>query len=282
MFDYDRAFSRNIGWVTEAEQQTLKNKRVAIAGMGGVGGAHLLTLTRLGIGAFTLSDFDRFDMENFNRQAGARLSSCDEPKLDIMVAMALDINPDLDIRTYPEGVSEANVDDFLKDVDIYVDGLDFFAVKARIAVFTSCERLGIPVTTAAPLGMGASVLNFLPGKMSFERYFGLEGAPEEEQYLKFFIGLSPARLQQKYLVDPSRVDLANHKGPSTVIGCELCAGTAAGQVLKILLNRGRVLAAPWGMQFDAYTNQVVKTWRPGGARNPLQRLAFLIAKRMLL
>ena len=51
-FSYDEAFSRNIGWITEWEQQSLRRKRVAIAGMGGVGGVHLLTLTRLGIGAF--------------------------------------------------------------------------------------------------------------------------------------------------------------------------------------------------------------------------------------
>src|SRR3954467_6277338 len=55
-FDYDEAFSRNIGWVTEWEQQILRTKRVAIAGMGGVGGLHLLTLARLGIGAFHISD----------------------------------------------------------------------------------------------------------------------------------------------------------------------------------------------------------------------------------
>ena len=46
-FDYDTAFSRNLGWVTEAEQGLLRGKRVAIAGMGGVGGVHLLTLARL-------------------------------------------------------------------------------------------------------------------------------------------------------------------------------------------------------------------------------------------
>ena len=51
-FHYQTAFSRNIGWVTETEQALLRGKRVAIAGMGGVGGAHLLTLARLGIGAF--------------------------------------------------------------------------------------------------------------------------------------------------------------------------------------------------------------------------------------
>ena len=54
-FDYGQAFSRNIGWVTEAEQEKLRNSRVAIGGMGGVGGVHLLTLARLGISRFTTS-----------------------------------------------------------------------------------------------------------------------------------------------------------------------------------------------------------------------------------
>ena len=58
-FDYHEAFSRNLGWVTETEQEVLRNKRIAIAGMGGVGGSHLLTLTRLGIGAFNLADFEK-------------------------------------------------------------------------------------------------------------------------------------------------------------------------------------------------------------------------------
>lgn len=57
-FDYHRAFSRNIGWITEHEQSTLRDKRVAIAGMGGVGGFHLLTLARLGIGKFNIADLD--------------------------------------------------------------------------------------------------------------------------------------------------------------------------------------------------------------------------------
>ena len=74
-FSYDEAFSRNLGWVTELEQQTLRRKCVAIAGMGGVGGAYLLTLTRLGVGGFHIADLDRFEIVNFNRQAGATLDS---------------------------------------------------------------------------------------------------------------------------------------------------------------------------------------------------------------
>ena len=49
-FDYHTAFSRNIGWLTQAEQEQLRHTRIAIAGMGGVGGIHLITLARLGVG----------------------------------------------------------------------------------------------------------------------------------------------------------------------------------------------------------------------------------------
>ena len=65
------------------------------------------------------------------------------------------------------------------------------------------------------------------------------------------------------------------------MGCELCAGLAATQALKLLLGRGRVLAAPWGQQFDAYENRLHRTWRPGGNRHPLQRLAIRLGERAL-
>jgi sulfur-carrier protein adenylyltransferase/sulfurtransferase len=280
-FDYETAFSRNIGWVTAVEQGVLRGKRVAIGGMGGVGGSHLLTLTRLGIGAFHLADFDRFEIANFNRQAGASLATIGLPKVEVLAAQARDINPTLDVRIFPEGIQPGNLEAFLDDVDIYVDGLDFFVVGVRRAVFAACAERGIPAVTAAPLGMGVALLNFLPGGMSFEDYFRLEGMPEDEQLRRFLLGLSPAMLQRGYLVDRTTVDFARHRGPSTPMACELCAGVAATQVLKILLGRGDVLAAPRALQFDAYRNRMVRTWRPGGNRNPLQRLGLAIMRRQL-
>jgi molybdopterin/thiamine biosynthesis adenylyltransferase len=281
-FDYEVAFSRNIGWLTEAEQSKLRGKRVAVAGLGGVGGFHVLTLARLGIGAFNLADFDEFSLENFNRQAGANLSTIDRPKIDVIAEMAKDINPELKVRIFKAGVSAENIDDFLSDVDLYVDGLDFFAFSARSATFAACTRLGVPAITSAPLGMGVAHLNFLPGEMSFEEYFGLDGQPEFEQALRFLLGLSPAMLQRAYLADPSRVNFNEHRGPSTVMACQLCAGVAATEALKILTGRGKVLAAPRGVHFDAYRQVLAHTWRPGGNRNPIQRLALWIARRQLL
>ena len=280
-FDYNTAFSRNIGWLTEIEQDRLRHSRIAIAGMGGVGGIHLITLVRLGVGKFTIADFDTFDQVNFNRQAGATMRTLGRSKVEVMVEQALDINPDLDIRTFPQGVCEENLDDFFKDVDLYVDGLDFFVFEAREAVYRACERLKIPAVIAAPLGMGVAGVNLLPGKMTFEAFFGFSGASPQEKALRFLLGLSPAMLQRGYLVDRSTVDFAAQRGPSTAMACQLCAGAAATEALKILLKRGRVLAAPHGYQFDAYRNKFTRTWRPGGNKNPLQRLGLAIARHQL-
>jgi molybdopterin/thiamine biosynthesis adenylyltransferase len=278
-FDYSTAFARNLGWLTRPEQQTLRGKCVAIAGLGGVGGLHLLTLVRLGVGRFHLAEFDTFDLVNFNRQVGASLSSVGRPKLDVMAAMTRDINPTVELTNFPEGVTASNVDAFLTDTDLFVDGLDFFAFAARELVFAACARRGIPATTVAPLGMGAALLNFMPGKMSFAEYFGFDEGTDEEKPLRFLIGLAPAMLHRRYLVDPSFVDLEAGRGPSTALACQICAGVATTEALKILLGRGRVLAAPHGVHFDAYRNKLRSTWRPGGYRHPLQRTLFALARR---
>ena len=278
-FNYEQAFARNIGWVTPAEQASLRGKRIAIAGGGGVGGVHLLTLARLGVGAFHIADFDTFDLPNFNRQVGANMSTLGEAKVDVLARMARDINPDIDIKIFPKGINSDNLAAFFEGVDLYVDSLDFFAFDIRQRTFAKCAELGIPATTLAPLGMGAAMLNFMPGKMTFEEYFQWGDLPDEDKAIRFVVGLAPAGLHRPYLVVPSSVNFKERRGPSTFMACQLCAGIAATEALKILLGRGDVLAAPRGLQFDAYRNKLARTWRPMGNRNPLHRLFIMIGKR---
>jgi len=281
MFNYQDAFSRNIGWVTEDEQLQLQNKRVAIAGAGGVGGIHLVTLARLGIANFNISDFDDFEVHNFNRQSGAFMSTLGQQKVDVMENIAKDINPEADIKSFPEGIFSHNVDEFLEDVDIYVDALDFFALEARKTVFQKCYEKNIPVITAAPLGMGCAFLCFMPGEMSYEEYFRFSGKSEQDQLIQFLIGLSPAMLQRPYLVDKSRVSFTEKRGPSTPMAVNLCAGIAGTYTLKILLNRGDIISAPHGLHFDAYRNKFTKTWRPFGNAGIIPRIMFHIARRIV-
>ena len=280
-FSYFDAFDRNIGWVTPQEQASLRSKRIAVAGLGGVGGMHVQTLARLGVGAFNLADLDTFEIANFNRQAGATIQSVGRPKLDVISEMARTINPELDLGLFGEGVAPENLDQFLAGVDLFVDGLDFFAIPIRRQVFARCAELGIPAVTAAPIGMGTAYLVFMPGGMTFEQYFQLEGQPETEQYLRFLLGLAPRGLHRGYLVDPSRVDLEAKRAPSTAAACQLCAGVVATVALKLLLHRGGVRPAPVHHHFDAYEGRLAITRLPSGNASPAQRLRLAVARKML-
>jgi molybdopterin/thiamine biosynthesis adenylyltransferase len=195
--------------------------------------------------------------------------------------MANDINPEAEVATFADGVTEHNLEAFLQGVDVYVDGIDFFAVEARRMIFAACHARGIPAVTAAPLGMGVSLLVFSPRGMSFEQYFRLEGHTRQEQFARFIAGLSPAMLQRGYLAVPSAVNFAEERGPSTVMACDLCAGVTATAVLKLLLGRGKLRPAPWAMQFDAYEQKLSFTWRPFGNANPLQRLLLHLIRPRL-
>jgi molybdopterin/thiamine biosynthesis adenylyltransferase len=280
-FNRELAFSRSLGILTPDELKTLAGKTVAIAGLGGVGGSHLLTLTRLGIGGFHLADFDSFALENFNRHAGANMSSIGRPKLDVMEEAARQINPDLRIRRFPEGVTSDNIESFLEGVDIYVDSIDYFAFEMRALLFKTCYAKNIPAVTAGPLGMGSALLNFMPGKMTFAKYFNwTKGDSDYDKAIKFLVGLAPSLPHRHSLSDRRYVDLHEKRGPSTPMGVELCAGFACTEVLKILLRRGRVRAAPHSQHFDAFTNRFYSRRIWGGNRNPLQRLKIAFVKKV--
>lgn len=281
-FDYHAAFSRNLGWLRAEEQESLRGRRVAIAGMGGVGGGHLLALARLGVGAFSIADLDRFDLPNMNRQAGAFVSTLGRSKVETLASMARDVNPEVRIRTFDAGVTPENLDEFLRDADLFVDGFDFFAIEIRRRTFARCRELGIPALTAAPIGMGVGLLAFMPTGMSFEEYFRLEGHPDEEKFLRFLLGVAPRGLHRTYLVDPSRVDLANHRGPSTGAACLLCAGAVASFAARILLLRRGIEAAPVHHHYDAYRQRYARSRLRNGNDGPLQRLKLAVVRRQFL
>lgn len=281
-FDFKVAFSRTIGLVTHDEQASLRGKTVAVAGLGGVGGSHVLTLARLGVGGIHIADMDRFAIENFNRQAGANMNTIGRSKIEVIAEMARAINPELRLKLFPQGVGAENLGEFFSGVDAYIDGLDFFVFRVREMVFRYCEKQKIPATTVGPVGMGAALVNFIPGGMSFDEYFQWrEGDSDLELAIKFLLGLSPKAPHRRYIVDSSAIRFKEKKGPSTPMACELCAGIAVTEVLKILLGRGRVYSAPHSLLFDAYHNRLFHHRLLWGNRGPLQRLKFHFAKKLM-
>ncbi len=271
-FVYDIAFSRNIGWVTEAEQNFLKSRRVAIVGMGGVGGTHLINLVRLGIEKFHIADLDQYELANFNRQYGANTKTLLLEKTNVMLERARDISPNVQITVFNKGVTESNINDFLANVDAFVDGIDFYELEMRAQLFASCRQKNITAFTAAPIGMGTSVLQFGPKGMSFQDYFGFKPQNHQENALRFALGLSPSLQQAHYLVDRSKFDIKSKMAPSLIMGCELAGGVLATELLKFFLKRGPRHLAPWSSHYDAYNQRLIKTRMHFGARNPIFKL----------
>lgn len=273
MYDYDEAFSRNLGWLTPQEQTHLRHARVAVAGMGGVGGVHVQGLARLGIGALNLTDFDSFELANFNRQAGAAVSTLGRAKVEVMREFALDVNPECDIRVFPSGLDANNLADYLDGVDLLIDGIDFFVNAMRPPLYQAARERGIPVVCAAPLGAGASVICFHPKGMTFDDYFGFDGCDDLTMAVRFLVGMSPRLPQRHYLAYPEIVDFVKRRVPSLGMACQIAAGMAVTTTMKVLLGRGDMPGAPTTFQYDAYLGRHYRSWRPGGHRNPLQKLA---------
>jgi molybdopterin/thiamine biosynthesis adenylyltransferase len=265
-------FSRNIGLISIREQRTLFETRVAVAGAGGVGGVHILTLARLGIGKFTIADPDTFEAVNVNRQYGASQSTLGRNKAHVLAEMVRDINPKADVRIFTDGVNEANIDAFLDDADIFIDGIDFFEIGIRRLLFRKSREKGLYALTAAPLGFGATLQVFSPKGMSFDDYFGITDVMEElEKIAAFASGLAPRPYHLKYL-DLSKVSLARKTGPAVSPACTLAASLIATEVVKILTGKGKVRPVPSYTQIDLLRGKFKQGYVVMGGKNPIQRL----------
>jgi hypothetical protein len=164
---------------------------------------------------------------------------------------------------------------------VLVDGIDFFALKARRMVFREARARGIWAVTAGPLGFSSAYLIFSPTGMSFDEYFDFDGASDPfDELVSFLVGLAPRATHRTY-IDFSRVDPATGRGPSAGLACHLCSGVAAAEVLKILLGRSPIRPAPCFFQFDAYRQVFVRGRLAGGNRHPWRRLKRRLVRKRL-
>lgn len=166
LWSFEKAFNRNFGLLNANEQTTLSTTLVVIPGCGGIGSTVAETLARLGIGRFRLCDLDTYDVANFNRQLGATLDSVGKNKAEATKERILSINPNAQVEIFPELISPENAADFVRDSQAVLDGIDFFAISARRALFQAAREAGIPAMTAAPLGFSASLPDLFTGSGS--------------------------------------------------------------------------------------------------------------------
>lgn len=131
--------------------EKLKRARVAVFGIGGVGGYAVEALARVGIGALDLIDNDVISLTNINRQIIALHSTVGLPKTDVMAARVKDINPECEVRTYQTfyGPDTAEQFDFTQ-YDYIIDAID--TVTGKLALAVNAQKANTPIISSMGTG----------------------------------------------------------------------------------------------------------------------------------
>lgn len=144
-------FSRTQLLLGESAMQELANKRVAVFGIGGVGGYACEALVRSGIGAFDLIDDDKVCLTNLNRQIIATRKTVGKYKTEVMKERMLEINPNVDVRIHNCFFLPENADEFpFDEYDYIIDAVD--TVTAKISIIMKANELGISVISSMGAG----------------------------------------------------------------------------------------------------------------------------------
>ena len=137
--------------IGEKNLELLNNKKVAVFGIGGVGGNVCDALARSGIGNFILVDYDTIDETNINRQLVANYKTLGMSKVSVMKDHILSINPQAKIEIHKTFFLPENQDEFnLETCDYVVDAID--TVTAKIALIVKCKELNVPIISSMGAG----------------------------------------------------------------------------------------------------------------------------------
>ena len=144
-------FSRTQLLLGQKNMQKLAKSRVAVFGIGGVGGYVCEALVRSGVGAFDLIDDDKVCLTNLNRQIIATRKTVGQYKAEVMAERIREINPDADIRIHKCFFLPENADEFpFAEYDYIVDAVD--TVTAKLALVMKANELHIPIISSMGAG----------------------------------------------------------------------------------------------------------------------------------
>lgn len=171
-------YARNATTFSAAEQIRLLDATLALAGLGGLGGAILEICLRAGVGTIVAADGDCFEETNLNRQLLADGASLGLPKAHLAERRAAELNPAATVTAWPRFLDEDGFLGLLDGANLAVDALG--GLSARPALYRAAARAGIPLVTAAVAGLTGYLATVLPGGPAPSSVFGATGPAAED------------------------------------------------------------------------------------------------------
>ena len=183
-----RRYLRNHGTVGVEGQLALLRSRVAVIGLGGLGGYIVEGLARMGVGQLVLVDGDVFVDHNLNRQVLSQEAYLGRPKAEVAGERVRAVNPAVVVTTYVEYATRGNLTDILSGADVVVDALD--RLPTRLVLQEVAARENVPMVHGAIAGGMGQVMTILPGDAGLRALYG--DGPVPEQGAEAELGTPPA------------------------------------------------------------------------------------------
>ncbi|MBC7118580.1 HesA/MoeB/ThiF family protein [Methanothermobacter tenebrarum] len=229
---YWEIITRQMGFLKKNEQLKLNKGRVAVIGCGGIGGAAIEMLVRMGVGSLSIVDKDTFSISNINRQLMSNFHNIGKPKVTVTQERIWKINPFIEIETFNCEVNEDNVNTIIENSDVVIDAMD--NIISRIIVSRECKRSKIPFVHGAVHASMGQVTVFGDRTPSYEEVFKL---PSKGLRLTDEVKEKVQRLEGE--IPPVIGPVPN------IVGC-----IESFEALKLLTGKGSVIWAPKLLTFD--------------------------------
>lgn len=230
--DYWEIATRQMTIVDKNQQTLFKNAKIAVIGCGGIGGAAIEILARMGVGQLNIIDEDEFDVSNLNRQLMSSIDTIGKSKAIASKERAQLINPHTIVNAFNEKLTEDNVDEILKDCDIVIDALD--NIYTRIIVSRYAREKDIPFIHGAIHGTLGQLSVFTKDTKSYEELFLLPSANKE------------LNKETKEIIENISKEIPPAIGPTpNIIGF-----LQAFEAYKLITEIGKVTYAPKILKFD--------------------------------
>lgn len=254
---YKRIFSRNIGILTESEQDKLRDSTIAIAGAGGVGGLLAERLVRVGVGHLKIIDPEAFEESNLNRQFSSSMLNLGKNKAEAVFMQIKDINPEANIYYNKSSIKTENDAHLLvQDCDLVIDEMDFGLFKESILLQRAARQRGVYYIFTSAIGFGALIAIFDPEGCTLEEYnklprdIDLNDVDQLTVPLDRICPVIPSYftgdiMQEQEMVDVMQEIVSGKRpGPTISIGVGLASILAANEAVNIILRRRDIATAP--------------------------------------
>jgi molybdopterin/thiamine biosynthesis adenylyltransferase len=229
---YWEIIKRQTGILEKNKQLKLKNSQITVIGCGGIGGATVEMLARMGVGKLLIVDKDVFETSNINRQLMSNTKSIGRPKTEVTQEKLQSINPSIEIEAFNEELNDKNVFKILDGNEIVVDALD--NLLTRIIVSRCATELDIPFIHGAIHGTMGQVTVITRNTPSYEKLFKLPSQGEDltDEIVSRIMNLNKE-------VPPVIGPVPN------IVGC-----LQAFEAVKIITGKGHPIIAPRVLMFD--------------------------------